>query len=403
MYERILVALDGSEWSVCAGRMALALAGETGARVLACHVYAARLHTERFEVMEPGLPDRYQDEDALTHLRSAHTSLIGEGLQALSGGYVAPFLRDAEAAGVPVEEVHIEGRNYVRLLEAARDRAAGLIALGAHGLGALDDGLLGSTASRVLRHAPCDVLVARCDPADARRDPAVGPVLAGIDGSPEAIAALAPAAVWARALGTELHLAAAYDPFLHRHVFDAMAQSLSAERQREVGLDRQEDMHKSFIDDGLGILYQQFLDEAAAGAEGAATSLLQGKAYRAVTREADRLGAGLIVVGRHGHHREGDAVIGSNAEAIARTASTNVLVVGGTPVASSDAVATQPAASEPALGELEWDADAEARLERIPSFARPMARKGIENHVRAKGGSRVTSADVAEVGRNMGK
>ncbi len=395
MYERILVALDGSEWSTCAGRMALAVAGETGARVLACHVYAARLHTERFEVMEPGLPGRYQDEDALTHLRSAHTSLIGEGLQALSSGYVAPFLRDAQAAGVPAEEVHVEGRNHVRLLEAARERAADLIALGAHGLGALDDGLLGSTASRVLRQAPCDVLIARRDPAD-------GPVLVGIDGSPEAEAAIPQAAVWARALGTGLHLAAAYDPFLHRNVFEAMTQSLCAERQREVGLDRQEDLHKRFIDDGLGILYQQFLDQAAAGAEGAAASLLQGKAYRAVAREADRLGAGLIVVGRHGHHREGDALIGSNAEAIARTASTNVVIVGGTPIPPPDAVETEAAASQHAPGELEWDADAVARLEGIPSFARPMARRGIESHVRSNGGDRVTLADVLAVGRNMG-
>jgi nucleotide-binding universal stress UspA family protein len=47
------------------------------------------------------------------------------------------------------------------LVQAARDNDADLIVVGHAGSGYVTRGLLGSTAENVLRHAPCDVLVAR--------------------------------------------------------------------------------------------------------------------------------------------------------------------------------------------------------------------------------------------------
>ena len=44
MYDRILVALDGSEPSRYAGHSAVAIVKATGARVIACHVYGAQIH-----------------------------------------------------------------------------------------------------------------------------------------------------------------------------------------------------------------------------------------------------------------------------------------------------------------------------------------------------------------------
>lgn len=49
-----------------------------------------------------------------------------------------------------------------------------------------------------------------------------------------------------------------------------------------------------------------------------------------------------------------------------------------------------------------WDPDALARLERIPPMARGMARRVIEEHVRAQGETRVTAASVRAVGQQMG-
>ena len=51
---------------------------------------------------------------------------------------------------------------------------------------------------------------------------------------------------------------------------------------------------------------------------------------------------------------------------------------------------------------VEWDDDARARLERIPQFARSMARQTIENCVQSKGGTRVTLEEFQEIARRFG-
>ncbi|GIV60153.1 PCP reductase family protein [Rhodocaloribacter litoris] len=46
---------------------------------------------------------------------------------------------------------------------------------------------------------------------------------------------------------------------------------------------------------------------------------------------------------------------------------------------------------------LPWTAEAEARLERIPAYVRPMVRKGIEQHARDHGYARIDAAVMDEV------
>ncbi len=61
MYSKIFVGLDGSSWSNLAAEVALQIAVKSeNTEIIACHVYAAELHRVRFEEMEPGLPDQYQ-------------------------------------------------------------------------------------------------------------------------------------------------------------------------------------------------------------------------------------------------------------------------------------------------------------------------------------------------------
>ena len=323
MYSTILVALDGSEYSQYGGQMAMKLARELGARIFACHVYGAQLHSTRFRDMEPGLSAKYQDKSVLEDLRQSHDSLISDGLRALSQGYMDQFLAQAREQGVDAVEVTVEGRNYSKILEIADHRNADLIVAGAYGLGFAGDGLLGSVATRLLRHAGCDLLIARRPVSD-------GPVVVGVDGSDYAFGALRRAAVWSRILRGPLELAAAYDPQFHLEVFKAMARSLSPRRQEEVGLDRQGDLHRQIIDHGLGFLYENFLREAEILAKKldveASSVLLQGKAYRALIDHASARAIDLIVAGRHGHHRDGVSTVGSNSEALVRLAPVNVLV-----------------------------------------------------------------------------
>jgi universal stress protein A len=54
-----------------------------------------------------------------------------------------------------------QGRSYHEITEAARTLKADLIIISTHGYTGLKHALLGSTTERVVRHAPCPVLVVR--------------------------------------------------------------------------------------------------------------------------------------------------------------------------------------------------------------------------------------------------
>jgi nucleotide-binding universal stress UspA family protein len=406
MYSRILVALDGSKYSRWGGDIALSLARKTGSEIVASHIYDAGIHSSRFREMEPALPPRYEEEGSIDRLRESHKELIAHGLKSLSKGYVEQFVKRAERQKVQISQIEVEGRNYIKILHLAREEKIDLVVLGAYGLANIGNGVMGSTALRVLRLASCDVLIVRSDSMK-------GSVLVGIDGSDESLAALRKGISWAKIFGNSLCLAAVYDPFFHTQVFKNMSRSFSPERREEIGLSKQETLHDQIIDDGLGKLYRNFLDRAEELCRGskieAKANLLKGKPYRGITDHAKLEGADLVVVGRFGHHREDSARIGSNCEAVSRLNGTNVLIT--TPGADSQGADGQEklkkpveekSRSIPEASPITWEEDALTRLQHIPAFARSMARAGIEEYVRLKGSDRVTLKDFEEVARNMG-
>lgn len=138
-FERIVVAIDGSEGSSRAFAKALELAGLTGARLVALAV-------------EGPLP--------------AYAATIGEvdevkrEKDAFFGSLLAAVRREAEAAGVGLETELRAGHAAELIVRFARERAADLIVLGHKGH-FLRDHLLGSTADRVSEHADCPVMIVK--------------------------------------------------------------------------------------------------------------------------------------------------------------------------------------------------------------------------------------------------
>lgn len=384
MYATIMAALDGSQDSLAGARLALDIARGLDGKIIAAHVYDTRIHNSRFREMEPGLPEKYRTGQALKKIRSEHDTLMMDGFQSLSHGYMENFLALAGREGVNVEEVLVENRNYVGLLQLLQERKFDLAVMGATGLGSQQDGLLGSTALRVLRKADCDVLIARRAETAGN-----GPVLIGVDGSDHALAALQKAVRLSTVLNRRLQVAAAYDASFHQAVFKTMARSMSAARQREVGLDRQESLHEDLIDKSLEVLYGNYLVQAAelAASQGCEplTLLVRGKAYRALINHALQAETDIVVLGRFGHNRENISDIGSNAEAVVRLCKCNVLIT----AAPDEKMAPVPVED----GLLAWDREALGRLARIPARARDMARKGIEDYVRSTGAT-VVSCDL---------
>jgi nucleotide-binding universal stress UspA family protein len=76
-------------------------------------------------------------------------------------GQLARLIREADASDLHPKILVAHGASiYAEILATAEEAAADLIVVGSH-RPAMKDYLLGTNASRVMRHAPCSVLVAR--------------------------------------------------------------------------------------------------------------------------------------------------------------------------------------------------------------------------------------------------
>ena len=138
----ILHPTDFSECSRYAFRIAVDLARQHGASLLALHV-APPLSEERVSFGEAAAPqpDEY-------HRR------------------VAEAEREATAAGpgVAVERLVEGGEPAHVVARVARERDCDLIVIGSHGRTGLERILMGSTAEHIVRLAPCPVLVVKIPP-----------------------------------------------------------------------------------------------------------------------------------------------------------------------------------------------------------------------------------------------
>jgi len=345
--------------------------------------------------MEPGLPERYQEEKELKRLRGAHEDLITDGMQIISDAYLKQLNELANEKNVSFEGATPEGRNYFEILKVARERKADLIILGAHGHGHVPESILGSTAERILSHSwHSDVLLMK-RPLNLQKRP----ILVGVDGSQNSYVALLNAASLAKATGSRIEAVAVYDPYLHSGVFSNIAGVLPPEKQEKFNFTAQEQLHDEIIDDGLEHLYATNLEQGVQlvkemGVEISA-EVLSGKVFPQIHHHAARIDAGLIVVGRWGLHKEPSTLIGSNSNNLARICSTNLLIVNESPIE----IKLPSVAGETPLP---WTSEALTILERIPEFARPMAKKAIEKRARDLGVEKIGEELVHSFSKKMG-
>jgi nucleotide-binding universal stress UspA family protein len=93
----------------------------------------------------------FYNASALAHMRNELTRRLTD------------VQRTALTAGVrEVEMKLMEGQPYREIVRAAEDTHAQLIVMGSHGRTGLAHILLGSVAERVVRKAPCPVIVVPC-------------------------------------------------------------------------------------------------------------------------------------------------------------------------------------------------------------------------------------------------
>ncbi len=325
MYKRILVPIDNSLHSKLAVELAVNLAQKFGSELTGLHVYAARLHDDRFRQMEQGLPSRYQERHTLEKQRNIHNTLISEGLRTVSDSYLDRFQSSCEEAGVLFQSKVVEGKNYVEILKETTSNTYDLVIMGALGLGTVEKSLIGSVCERVTRKVSADILITK------PWAPSVDQLLVAIDGSTHSVAALQAALELAQGLEAHLEVVSVFDPYFHVRAFQSISGVLSEEASNRFRFKDQESLHEEIINDGLAKIYRGYLEQAShiAAQNGQETklTLLSGKPFEEIVKYIDKEKPSLLVLGRVGTHRSDGLDIGSTTENLLRLAPCNILIV----------------------------------------------------------------------------
>src|ERR671912_578273 len=353
MYKSIYVPVDNSDHSNRAVAWSLALGKAYSAKLVGCHVYAAKLHDYRFRQMEYTLPEEYIDEVELERQRKIHDSLITMGLKLISDSYLDGMSRLCKESGLEFEPRMMDGKHHAEILKDLDGSQHDLVVIGALGIGRAKDSMIGSVCERVARQADRDVWVVKHvpEPGEAERDT----ILVGIDGSPQSFGAFMTAIDLARAFGKKVETIAVYDPYLHYSVFNGIVNVLTEQAAKVFRFEEQNQLHEEIIDTGLAQIYQSHLEvgERMAGEMGIAIKKTRG----------------------------------SNVENILRGAPWDVLLSTRLEVPRLDVRAEET---------VRWTPEAEERMKRVPEQVKGIARTGVLRLALEKGHSVVTSAVIDE-------
>ncbi len=389
MFKHIYVPVDNSDYSNRAVDLAVEIGRAVGAKLTGCHVYAARLHDYRFKQMEYTLPEEYKDENELERQRKIHDSLIAMGLQLISDSYLDVMARRAEEGGLAFERKMMDGKHYKALIEDCLASDYDLVVMGALGMGAVKDSQLGSVTERFVRRVTTDTLVVRN--ADPLKDQQ-GPIVVGLDGSPQSFQGLKIGIALAKALQRPLQAVAVYDPYLHYAMFNGIVGVLNEKASKIFRFKEQEQLHEEIIDTGLAKIYQSHLEIgrklAAEDGVDLAITLLDGKCFEKILTFARKEQPWLLILGRVGvHSDEREVDLGSNTENLLRLAPCNVLVTGGRFYPPLDVKAEEI---------ISWTEEAEQRMERVPPQVAGVARTALLRYAIEQGHTVITNKVIDE-------
>lgn len=280
MFHVIVVALDGSTSSLHALEQAIDLAGALHARL------------EVVSVVE-GLPPYVSKQTEIQEQRSEAARYFGR--------LHADVRRDAARRGLSITTRVVFGHEVQSIVDDARAVRADLLVIGARGHSGVWGAFLGSTADKLIAHAPTSLLVVHPNDIGNR----YAEILVGLDGSP----------LGDRALSVAIELAQA-DHGIVRALIVVEGEG------RPVG-------------GATGAMDSQFLEsirsKARATAETAGQRLeietRQGHAARELTLFAQEIDADLIVIGATGQERPWSPTTGGTARRVANEAGRAVLLV----------------------------------------------------------------------------
>lgn len=291
LIKRILFATD---FSTCADRAlgyALALA----------NVWKSDLSVMTVLELYPGMdPDYTVNKMYLEHVRSEATRQL------------ASVESRGKAAGCSVTTCIETGIPSQCVQAVAEEIGADLLVVGTHGRTGLDHVLVGSTAERVVRIAPCPVLAVKANKgaAPAVQTPTIKRIVVPIDLSACSLDALEYAVQFSRPLGASITILHAMEPVAYGLDF-SLTHAKEWKEQR------------AYLEKRLAVL------TACLTAQGIQTdsALKPGLPADSIASYVTAQGYDLMIMGTHGRRGLSHVLVGSIAGAMLRHAPCPVLTV----------------------------------------------------------------------------
>ena len=294
MYDRIVIAVDGSEEARRAARRGLQLARVFDATVTVLSVVEQKA-LQLTETSAEKTRLRERGEEALTEIEELASEL-----------------------GCPVTTTLTEGKPAVQISEYADEQDADLIVVGRQGLTGLGRRLLGGVTEQVLHRSDVPVLVVSGGDHDSGRESDYARILVTTDGSENAEVAIPHGIAIAQRYDSDVHVLNVVDLQAAGGVFNAGG------------------LEKEFVD-RLDARGQDAVDRAADNIEETAPELTVKTAVERTT-SFEGAAAGvreyveeneidLVVMGSHGRSNLRRQLLGSVASTVLRTVDVPVLVV----------------------------------------------------------------------------
>lgn len=292
--KNVVVGTDFSEQADAAVREAARMAARIGARLLVLHAIDEMPGDARWVVF--GVPP----QDIAAALQHRADGLMATRLAAL---------RQEEGQGIDIQSRIVFQKPSVAIVELAEELGDALIVIGRTGESLLERLLLGSTAERVLRTAPSQVLV-----IDAERPQGWKTIVAPVDFSPASETSLKAAASLAEATGATLHVLHAYEFAGLAQIASVTAISTTTTFQQEV--EEQSRRQLEVLVERIGLQ------------PGEATIALRvGLAAEEILLYSEEVGAELVVMGAVGRTGVRRLLLGNTAERVVRRCPCALLAV----------------------------------------------------------------------------
>ncbi|MEW6002366.1 MAG: universal stress protein [Nitrospirota bacterium] len=284
MYDTIVVAYDGSEFSKAALTESSNWIKRHGGRLILVH--AVYFDEEEFGIAPEILGKRF----------ALSKKICFQARETVSSEF-----------GLNVESLVCEGEPHDVIIDIASSKNASLIAMGTHGRKGLKKLFLGSVTSRVITTSPCDVLVAKKTLSENAGE--YRSILLSFDGSEFSKKALKHACELSKVEGAEI--TALYVIPHYEETIEFFSTRLIKENLLQNAQNIMDEAKDLALDRGVSIK----------------TEIAEGYTAEKIVETANKLRSDLIIRGNYGWKGINKAVIGSIAENVIINASCPVLVV----------------------------------------------------------------------------